>query len=67
MGDMERMAATALCDKNDPTRLTWREVVIFERIQHIYRGKNPHKKCISWTLYESAHSAPEPVRSKEIS
>jgi len=26
MGDMERMAATALCDKNDPTRLTWREI-----------------------------------------
>ena len=43
MGDMERMAATALCDKNDPTRLTWREVVIFERIQHMYRGKNPQK------------------------
>ena len=35
MGDMERMAATALCDKNDPTRLTWREVVIFERILDI--------------------------------
>merc|ERR1712213_77306 len=26
MGDMERMAATALCDKTDPTRLTWREI-----------------------------------------
>merc|ERR1712079_729656 len=26
MGDMERMAAFALCDKNDPTRLTWREI-----------------------------------------
>ena len=26
MGDMERMAASFLCDKNDPTILTWREV-----------------------------------------
>ena len=25
-GDMERMAASFLCDKNDPTILTWREV-----------------------------------------
>ena len=26
MGDMERMAALQLCDKNDPTLLSWREL-----------------------------------------
>ena len=54
MGDMERMAATALCDKNDPTRLTWREVVMFERIQHI--EEKIHKKTVYLGLCTIQHT-----------
>ena len=25
-GDLDRFAASTLCDKDDPTRLTWREI-----------------------------------------
>ena len=50
MGDMERMAAIQLCDKNDSTLLTWKELKDgwggCANFMHSY-GLKPGGSCIN--------------------